>query len=113
MSLRLLWKRSFSTEAQRSILFAKHKLCEFGNKSNKYLANLVKARAGPQAIPLIKDNFGNKIYKDRDINNLFLEFYHRLYKSESDCDSMGLMDKCFSVIKLPQASDTQKELLNC
>lgn len=67
-----------STEAQRSILFAKHKRYEFGNKSNKYLANLAKARAGSQAIPVIKDNFGNRVHKDRDINNTFLEFYHRL-----------------------------------
>lgn len=87
-----------STEAQRSILFAKHNLYESGNKSIKYLANLVKERAGSQAIPVIKDNFGNRVYKDRDINNSFLEFYHCLYKSESDCDSKDLMDNFFSVI---------------
>lgn len=63
---------------------------------------------GSQAIPVIKDNFGNRVYKDRDINNSFLEFYHCLYKSESDCDSKGLMDVFFLLLKFlkPQTHKT-------
>ncbi len=58
-----------STEGQRSILSAKHWICERGNKQSKYLANLVKAKAGSQAIPVMKDSSGKIVYSSLEINN--------------------------------------------
>lgn len=84
----------------------------FGNKSSKYLANLVKAKAESQAIPVIKDRSGKKVYDNKNINNSFSEFYECLYNSESGSNLETLMNTFSSPINLPRASDTQKELLN-
>lgn len=58
-----------SKEAQKSILFGKHKMYEFGNKPSKYLANLIKGHAGSQAIPVVKNSAGTRIHSNKDINN--------------------------------------------
>lgn len=53
-----------SKEAQNSLLIAKHRMYEFGNKSSKYLANLVKVKPGSQAILVIKDKCGKRVYNN-------------------------------------------------
>lgn len=49
---------TLSKEAQKSLRLAKHWMYEFGNKSSKYLANLVKAKSGSQPIPAKKIDSG-------------------------------------------------------
>ena len=101
-----------SKEAQKSLLFAKHRMYEFGNKPSKYLANLTKAKPNSQAIPVIKDTCGKRIHNNKDINNSFVEFYKNVYNSQSDCHSNSLAHDFLSAINLPQISDAQREMLN-
>lgn len=87
-----------SKEAQKSILLARQRMYEFGNKASKYFVNLVKARAGSQAIPVIKDRSGRRVYGNECINTSFLQFYKHLYNSESDCNSETLMNIFFRIL---------------
>lgn len=85
---------------------------EFGNKPSKYLANVVRARSAPQAIPIIKDRAGNRVHDIKDISDSFLKFYEQLYTSEIDSHSEALMHQFLSSVNRPQASEAQTELLN-
>lgn len=85
---------------------------EFGNKSSKYLAYLVGTRSDSEDISAIKDETGKIVHYIKDINRSFQVSYESLYKSETVPQSEALMQNFLSAINLPQASQTQKDLLN-
>ncbi|KAF7655328.1 hypothetical protein LDENG_00057600 [Lucifuga dentata] len=64
-----------SSEAQRSLLFARQRIYEFGNKPSKYLANMIKKKSDSQAIPVIKDELGRRVHRSKDINGRFKSFF--------------------------------------
>lgn len=72
---------------EQSIRFAKQKLYDFGNKSNKYLARLINKKSDSQCISAIKDAHGKRQTDVENINKAFEQYYSQLYKSEQPMSS--------------------------
>lgn len=100
------------SSAERKVRFAKQRLYEHGDKPGKYLAYLTKKKADSQMISSIKDDQGHSSSDVTIINNTFVNFFKTLYKAESPCNSLSLMDVFFSKIELPSILEDQKLALN-
>lgn len=96
-------------EAEKSLLFCKQKMYEYGNKPSRYLANLVREKTQSRAIPTVKDHLGNRLHRNKDINTTF---YENLYKSETNIMSKQNMLNFLSNTDLPRISSEDRELLD-
>ena len=100
-----------TSKAETSILFAKQRLYEHGNKPGRLLARLAKGRNSSNLISSLKDNNGDKAYESKKINNIMKQFYHKLYSTE--CNTSDDLRKAFlDQTNLPSLTEEQRELLN-
>lgn len=110
LAIRATFNSLLTQKAEQNIRFAKQKLYEFGNKSSKYLAHLVKKRPDSQNISY---NSSGYVQMDSNgINKVFAGFYERLYMSEQPAEALKLMEDFFSDLTLPKPNDEQKSDLN-
>lgn len=99
-------------EAEKQVRFTKQQLYEHGDKAGRYLAYLTKKKADSQTIPSVIDRHGKQIFNSLDINNVFKDFYEKLYKSDQQPDSFENMEIFFSNLKLPCLSEEQRTCLD-
>ena len=86
-------------DSELSLKFARQKRYEFGDKPNKYLANLVKKREDSQTIVSITDSNGFRVFDTKTINEKFALFYSNLYTSEQPDKALALMHLLFFFFK--------------
>uniref|UniRef100_A0A673LI30 exodeoxyribonuclease III n=1 Tax=Sinocyclocheilus rhinocerous TaxID=307959 RepID=A0A673LI30_9TELE len=73
-----------TARAERDVLFARQRLFEMGNKPNCLLAKLIKNRPGKKCISAVRDGEGRMCTDDKEMNNVFRQFYVELYSSEGN-----------------------------
>lgn len=66
-------------KAETSILFARQRLYEYGNKPGRLLARLARGRNEASMISSLKDGKGSTTYDSKQINNIMRQFYQKLY----------------------------------
>lgn len=86
--IRTLLNDLLTSRAERDVLFARQRLFEMGNKYNRLLAKLIKNRPGKNCISAVRDGEGRRCSDDKEINNVFRQFYVALYSSEGNSDSL-------------------------
>lgn len=100
-----------TSKAEASILFARQRLYEHGNKPGRLLARLAKGRNNTNVISSLKDSKGDKFHESEKINNIMRQFYHKLYSTE--CNTSEQVRKAFlDQISLPSLTEGQQEILN-
>jgi len=70
------------------------------NKSGKYLANQIKQNKEKATVPLITDTAGKSTNSPEEINQIFQNFYSKLYSSNKDPDQKDI-DSFLNNINLP------------
>ena len=81
------------------------------NKSGKFLANQIKRNMEKATISTIKDSAGKPINSPQEINNIFRNFYSKLYSSEKEPRQEDI-DLFFQNINLPRLNTEQINMLN-
>ena len=81
------------------------------NKSGKYLANQIKRNKEKATISTIKDSAGKPTNSPQEINEIFRNFYSKLYSSDHNPRQEDI-DLFFKDIKLPQLSTEQVNILD-
>lgn len=97
-------------KAEKDILFAKQRLFEFGNKSNKFLARLANNSPSNSFISAIKDENGCRHMDSKNINESFKKFYEKLYKSEVNYDTIH-NNRFLNDLIIPQLTTEQANSL--
>ena len=81
------------------------------NKSGKYLTNQITQNKEKTTISTIKDSAGNPTNSPQEINEIFRNFYAKLYSSDND-PRQEVIDSFFKDIKLPQLNIDQVNILD-
>ena len=81
---------------------------DHGNKSGKYLANQIKRNIEKTTITALQDSAGNITHTPTEINQIFYNFYNRLYPTEIDPDSKEI-NHFLDNIDLPIIDHDQKK----
>ena len=69
-------------KAETSLLYARHRLYEMGNKPGKLLARLAAGRRESNNITSLIDSSGNKQHETKQLTKIMQTFYEKLYTSE-------------------------------
>jgi len=80
-----------SSQAEQLILRSRGFFYEHGDKAGRLLAHQLKSRSSAQHISKIADDAGDLIIDPLTINNIFMNFYSSLDKSESPKDQSKLV----------------------
>ena len=100
-----------TSKAEASVLFARQRLYEHGNKPGRLLARVARGRNATNLISSLKDSNGDKVHESKKINNIMRQFYCKLYSTE--CNTSDELRKSFlDQISLPSLTEKQRELLN-
>lgn len=70
-------------KATQLILKARHNSYEYGDKASKLLAHQIRQNFASRLITKIEDSAGNIVINHEEINDIFKQFYAKLYTSES------------------------------
>lgn len=82
-----------------------------GNKSGKYLATQIKQNKEKSTIPVLMDAAGKFTISPEEINQIFQNFYSKLYSSEKDPTKTDV-NSFLNNITLPQLSKHQVSTLD-
>lgn len=80
------------------------------NKSNTYLANMVKQKKDTTTITVIKDSAGKPYHNPKDINTVFKNYYQDLYTSSHNPNASDI-HQFLNNINLPHLTTEQTNLL--
>lgn len=86
--------------------------CEFANKPNKYLANLLHCRSHTQVISSMKDKEGICHHDNTAINTIFQALYKKLYSSQTDLTPGDNRNISLAKLYIPELTEEQKQALN-
>lgn len=100
----------FSKKAEYSLFRIKQKWYESGEKASKLLANQLKAQQAARQISAIKNDTGNIVTSQKEINKVFKEFYKKLYSHEGQFD-INLAGEFFAKLNLPKLSEENVNIL--
>lgn len=93
----------FSQKAEYSLYKLKQKWYESGNKAGKLLASQFKAKRNAQHISAIRNKEDKTITDPRKMNQVFTEFYKKLYSKEGQFD-ISSANIFFDSLNLPKLS---------
>lgn len=109
-SLRAQLNQLLIRKLYRDVFFARQRFFEMGNKPNRLLTRLVKNMSIKAYIPAIKDPSGCRITENKKINEMFRQYYEKLYSS--DIDTQGTLENTFfKDLHIPKINNKQQELL--
>ncbi len=97
-----------SSQAEQLILRSWGFFYEHGDKAGRLLAHQLKSRASAQHISQIADDAGDITIDPLAINNIFMNFYSSLYKSETPKEQSKLVE-FFDQISVPTISSEYKK----
>ena len=100
-----------SEEILQKINLTKQKDYEFGNKPGKLLAYQIKKEQAEKTIKAIYKSENKITYHPQEINHTFFNFYNNLYQSQQ-APSEESLEEYLSLIKLPEISSLDKQMLN-
>ena len=98
-----------SQKAEKGLFKQKHKIYEYGNKSGRYLSNLISNKSQDRSISSIKGNNGQLYHTNSEIARVFNDFYSSLYSSEEPEGMEDKMNSFFGDVKLPKVSDEDRQ----
>lgn len=89
----------------------KHEKFQFSNKSGKYLANLLQFKKERAFIPSLLNSSGDITQSPQEINNIFLQYYSKLYSSNHN-PSQSELDDFLNTLELPSLTEEQVKFLD-
>lgn len=96
--------------AEASMLYAKHRLFEMGDKPGRLLARLAAGRHEVRAISTLQDNAGKNHYESKMLVEVMKTFYEKLYASELKASTQQI-ENFLNTLKLPTLTDSDRIFL--
>ncbi|KAI9999450.1 hypothetical protein NQD34_018194 [Periophthalmus magnuspinnatus] len=100
----------YTSETTKLLTQLRHKYYEHGERVGRLLASQIKEQQASRSIIEVRTGLRQITTDPKEINDMFKQYYSKLYTSESKGDSK-LVNNFFENLSIPQVSDDHRAML--